>query len=240
MSNRDEAFDYDLIPAGYYDHVHDRKSGMQSFWHQNKFSLVKQSFNFESMKLNLDIGCGPGTFLGQYSSSRRRIGIDLSRNQIQYANFRYKNSALQFKVQPIKDIKFHADTITMIEFIEHIPLRVFETTLNELGKTSQKKHYLIITTPNYRSPWPILEFLVGLSPNGFKYDQQHISKFTKKKLTSVLEKNGYQVKHIYGIQGFACFFAIFSWPLARVMAKAERNFVKFWGFQILCIAQKKY
>ena len=99
-------------------------------------------------------------------------------------------------------------------------------------------HELVITTPNYSGPWPLLEIFVGIFARGLKYDQQHICKYNKRSLRKLLEENGYKVNEIYGIQGIASFFAILNWRIAWTIARFEKKFVKYWGFQIICIAQK--
>ena len=114
-SRSSQEFDYESIPPGYYDLVHDRNYGMQSFWHQNKFHEVLSSFSFKQAHLNLDIACGPGTSLGQYSESKSRIGIDLARNQIESAKIRYgSRDDLKFEVNEINDLSVHADVVTII------------------------------------------------------------------------------------------------------------------------------
>lgn len=40
---------------------------------------------------------------------------------------------------------------------------------------------MLISTPNYNSFWPVLEYILNLISK-VKYEEQHINKFTKKKL----------------------------------------------------------
>ena len=50
------------ITSGYYDIIFRRKKGIQCSWHYIKFNYINKKIS----KTNkyLDIGCGPGTFLG--------------------------------------------------------------------------------------------------------------------------------------------------------------------------------
>ena len=50
------------ISEGYYDLIFKKKRGIQSAWHHIKFKYIKNKIR--KSKLHLDIGCGPGTFLG--------------------------------------------------------------------------------------------------------------------------------------------------------------------------------
>ena len=50
------------VVDGYYDIVFRKKKGIQSAWHHIKFNYIKNKISKSSF--HLDIGCGPGTFLG--------------------------------------------------------------------------------------------------------------------------------------------------------------------------------
>jgi hypothetical protein len=61
-------YDYDkAIPAGFYDEIHQRKAGVRFFWHDLKFRAV--GARLEGAGKVLDIGCGPGTFIGNWAST---------------------------------------------------------------------------------------------------------------------------------------------------------------------------
>ncbi|MCW2966786.1 MAG: methyltransferase family protein, partial [Solirubrobacteraceae bacterium] len=70
-----EPFDYEGIPAGYYDRVFRRRRGMQSKWHHLKFRRVAREL--EGHHRVLDIGCGPGTLAGNFPD-HEWVGTDLS------------------------------------------------------------------------------------------------------------------------------------------------------------------
>ena len=50
------------VVNGYYDIIFERKKGVQSAWHHIKFNYIKSKIT--KTNIHLDIGCGPGTFLG--------------------------------------------------------------------------------------------------------------------------------------------------------------------------------
>ena len=50
------------VVNGYYDIIFERKKGIQSAWHHIKFNYIKSKIT--KTNIHLDIGCGPGTFLG--------------------------------------------------------------------------------------------------------------------------------------------------------------------------------
>ena len=75
---------YDSIEWGYYDRVFRRCAGIQSKWHHLKFARIRSEMsNYDT---HLDIGCGPGTFIGTLKSSALSVGVDIAENQIAYAH----------------------------------------------------------------------------------------------------------------------------------------------------------
>jgi len=88
-------YDYEeQIPAGYYDEIYQRKAGVRYCWHDLKFRSV--SAHLPGSGRLLDIGCGPGTFLGNYTGNRDALGVDLSKAQVEYANQRYATGFRRF------------------------------------------------------------------------------------------------------------------------------------------------
>ena len=81
-------FDYEKeIPAGFYDKIHQRKAGIRYCWHDLKFRAV--AAHLTRARRLLDIGCGPGTFIGNYLNGIDCLGTDFSAAQIRYANRHY-------------------------------------------------------------------------------------------------------------------------------------------------------
>jgi len=80
--------------------------------------------NFCNDKYVLDVGCGTGfgTLLLS-GSSKKVLGIDISKEAIDYANVRFSNSNLSFLTMNCKDLKFSNyvfDIVTAFEIIEHL------------------------------------------------------------------------------------------------------------------------
>jgi hypothetical protein len=81
---------------------------------------------------------------------------------------------------------------------------------------------LIITTPNYRSLWPFIEWgLEKTSP--VKYHDQHISQFTPNAFVKFLEICGFEMKDLRTIFIVAPFLAGLSRGLARGVFAVERK-----------------
>ena len=203
------SYDYEeQIPAGFYDTIRRRKSGVRYFWHDLKFRSVAASLPRSGK--HLDIGCGPGTFIGNYLDDVEALGIDLSASQIGYANQHYSTGTHRFSTQSVDSLLESGDrfdTITMIELVEHIEpgdaARLLAQTLRLLSPNGT----LVVTTPNYRSAWPLIEWAVNLvSP--VSYEQQHINKYDRARLTRHLSEAGYRYVSVKTTVGFAPFAAV--------------------------------
>src|SRR5471030_2793320 len=115
-------YDYEKeIPAGFYDKIYQRKAGVRYCWHDLKFRAVVA--HLAGAKRLLDIGCGPGTFIGNYLDGIDCLGTDFSATQIHYANRHYADDRHRFSTQPIANLASvgeRFDAITMIELVEHL------------------------------------------------------------------------------------------------------------------------
>jgi 2-polyprenyl-3-methyl-5-hydroxy-6-metoxy-1,4-benzoquinol methylase len=202
-------FDYEeQIPPGYYDKIYQRKAGVRYCWHDLKFRSV--AAHLTGAGRLLDVGCGPGTFIGNYLGDGEALGVDLSQAQIDYANRHYSTGSHRFSAQSIASLveageRF--DTITMIELLEHLPPDDATALLVQARSLLSTNGTLIMTTPNYRSLWPIIEWGVNLlSP--VSYEQQHINKYNRARLARHLTDAGYRTVTVRTVVGLAPFAAV--------------------------------
>jgi 2-polyprenyl-3-methyl-5-hydroxy-6-metoxy-1,4-benzoquinol methylase len=204
-------YDYEKeIPAGFYDKIHQRKAGVRYCWHDLKFRAV--AAHLTGVKRLLDIGCGPGTFIGNYLGGVDCLGTDFSATQIQYANRRYADKSHRFSTQPIASLVLAGerfDAITMIELVEHLAVPDAARLLAEVRALLAADGLLIVTTPNYRSLWPLLEWGVNrVSP--VSYEQQHVNKYRRDRLIAQLLEAGYRRVTVTTVVGLAPFAAVFG------------------------------
>lgn len=225
-------YDYNTISAGYYDQIFHRRHGMQGFWHDAKFRFVKKLIQHHQGKLSainlLDVGCGPGTFIGNFAHEAAlkmkvsAVGIDIAPAQIDYAKAHYGNKA-DFQVYDGKIFPFPSgtfDTITLIEVIEHLPNDILIPLMAECKRCLKPDGKIIVTTPNYHSLWPILEWLLGkLSP--VSYNEQHITHFYTQNLIHFFKEAGFSPAGFGSYPFIAPFAASASWSLARFMSRFD-------------------
>jgi SAM-dependent methyltransferase len=231
-------FDYDSIPAGYYDDIYKKFSGVQSSWHYLKFLFINHFIPNENY--HLDFGCGPGTFLGNFRHSQC-IGVDISSEQIDYANKAYSSSHRIFKKidssgLPFEDSTF--DSISLIEVVEHLDHETINFVLKECYRCLKKNGTLIISTPNYNSLWPVLEFIVN-KLSSLSYLDQHITKFNTASLASLATSHNFKIQQKGSFLLFSPFTAFVSWALSKHIFKLEKSFNNLnIGFLSFCFCEK--
>lgn len=193
MNPEKQTFDYSGIPPGYYDNIASKKSGVRSFWHNSKFQRIIDCIGNDTESL-LDIGCFAGTFLGMIPVGRvkNQVGIDILEDQVEFATQKYGCAFRKFyTVKSFKKTTFIPDNffdfITCIEVIEHLtPEEIVELFQFAFLKLKPGGKF-IITTPNYTSAWPLIEWIINRFSD-VKYEEQHITRFTYFDLIDKLDK----------------------------------------------------
>jgi len=233
------AYDYDSIPEGYYDEVCRRKKGSQSKWHHLEYALVARQI--PDGAAHLDVACGPGTFVATLPATIRSTAVDIALPQIEYARKHYAAPNRVFETMepgklPFPDESF--DVVTALELVEHITEDEAQRLLAECKRVLKKGGCLVITTPNYASAWPLLEWIVNrVAPVGYEF--QHITHYKIPSLRKLLADSGLEVVDVAGFQFSASFYAAISWKLADwVEAHEAKCITRRFGNLMFGIARK--
>jgi len=230
---------YDAIAPGYYDRVFERGSGVQWFWHYHRYAAVVASLPKTGNSI-LDLGCGPGTFLGNHAQGyRRALGIDLARAQIEYATRKYANDRVQFNATDAIGFtgKEKFDVAVSIEVIEHLPLAETHSFLRNVFELLNPGGMLVLATPNYSSLWPLIERYVSkIGP--VDYVRQHINRFTLSRLERELTNAGFVVDNKRTIFVASPFLAFVSSRLAEMVYRLEQRFLPQHGSEIVISARR--
>jgi 2-polyprenyl-3-methyl-5-hydroxy-6-metoxy-1,4-benzoquinol methylase len=197
----------------------------QRFWHEAKFRLIERIAMPGKHDRVLDAGCGSGTishFLSLHAGEV--VGIDSNPSAIAYASGAYKAPNLQFRLGQFDDLAGDKpfDKIYSIEVIEHLYQDDVADVLSLFYKLANPGAQLLVTTPNYRSAWPVIEWLLdrfGLVAR--LHEAQHVIRFTKRRLVAVCERTGWAVRHIGTFNGVAPFLAPISYRVALASEQIE-------------------
>jgi 2-polyprenyl-3-methyl-5-hydroxy-6-metoxy-1,4-benzoquinol methylase len=197
----------------------------QRFWHEAKFRLIERIAMPGKGDRVLDAGCGSGTisyFLSNYAGNV--TGIDSNPSAIDYARDTFKAPNLKFSLGQFDyltgDKPF--DKIYCIEVIEHLYENQVADVLSLFYKLTTPGGQLFLTTPNYRSAWPVIERLLDRFALVAKLDEaQHVTHFTKRTLSAVCQHAGWRVRQIGTFNGLAAFLAPISRRLALGLEEVE-------------------
>ena len=240
-------YDYNKITPGYYLDIMLNGSPVQSFWHKKKFLTIANKIAAGSDVL--DYGCGSGGFLyilAKTYESIKAVGVDVAKEQICYARkhvvFNNQNKSISFlqvgnkdPILPFNDNSF--DFVTSIEVFEHLHPYDGHKRLVDIQRVLKKDGRLLVTTPNYKSPWPIIERgLNRISP--VKYQNQHINKFTPNSFIKFIESAGYEICEVSTLYLMAPFTAVISVSLANSLHTLERKANSNYGCIIIVEAKK--
>jgi 2-polyprenyl-3-methyl-5-hydroxy-6-metoxy-1,4-benzoquinol methylase len=234
------AYQYSAIPAGFYDRVYREGSQVRRFWHRYKFQCVSEMIPAGARSL-LDVACGPGSLMSvARQTGLQRFGTDVAREQINYAAKEYGDSATRFCVSRLPDLPFFdesVDVVTLVEILEHLPAPEVRASLAEVFRLLRPGGTLILTTPNFRSLWPLLEVVVNRL-GGISYAEQHISRFNPTSARQVIEEAGFAVTQVSSFFTVAPFATALSWRLGVKLHQWERRWVRGTGALILASATK--
>jgi SAM-dependent methyltransferase len=231
-------YSYESIPAGYYDQVFTSRAGAQSKWHHHKFDRILQELSGSTE--HLDFGCGPGTLIGLLPEQTRAVGVDIAAPQIEYARQHYPSKIfLTIKPGPLPFPDSSFSTVSCIEVVEHLSWETDISTLQELYRVLQPGGKLILTTPNYQSGWPVLEWCVNRIAT-VTYEEQHICKFSAAKLATLLERAGFRNVTIRPFIFFAPFLAAVHWKLSDYFQRLDDvlSALPGCGFSLLACGRK--
>ncbi len=197
----------------------------QRFWHEAKFRLIERVAMPAKHDRVLDAGCGSGTISHFLSLHAGEVtGIDSNESAIQFASNAYNAPNLEFRLGQFEELAGEKpfDRIYCIEVIEHLYEHQAADVLSLFYKLAAPGAALFVTTPNYRSPWPLIEWLLDRFGLAAKMDAvQHVTHFNKRKLVTACERAGWKVRHIGTFNGVAPFLAPVSNRLALGVEKIE-------------------
>ena len=211
--------DYGMLQAGfdnaseYYDKEYRKKfkdniadAGEQSpeeiyrerrMYQQTRLNIISDYFDRE--RDFLEIGCSAGQFLSAVRNEFRSVtGIELSTG---CARFVEENWKIPVYSQEISDIDWKErqfDYISFFQVLEHIvdPQRF----LTDVHKRLRNDGKVFIEIPDLEDPlrklWKIPAY------EEFYFHEAHLSYFSERSVSKILNKCGFKVENIYHIQDY--------------------------------------
>jgi 2-polyprenyl-3-methyl-5-hydroxy-6-metoxy-1,4-benzoquinol methylase len=214
------------IPGDYQLRAAQSPNRVQRFWHATKKIVIDALLPVAAGELAVDAGCGSGVIADYLASSGADvIGIDANAEAINFASDEFARPNLRFIRGLVDDemtLERAVDKFYSLEVIEHIYRRQGVAMLRNFHRLLRRGGEALITTPNYRSPWPLLEWTVdklALVPK--LAGEQHVEHYHRRKLTAVAREAGFKIDAMRSVCLVSPIVAPVSWAAATATAKAE-------------------
>lgn len=197
----------------------------QRFWHAAKIRVLDRVASPPPGARVADAGCGSGVIAHHLAARGAHVtGFDSNPAAIAHGNATYQRPGLAFVLGPFERMREHApfDQIVCLEVLEHLYLEQAQATLRLFHEVAAPGGTLFLTTPNRRSAWPLIEWLLdrsGLVPT--LDEAQHLTLFTARTLRECCESAGWRVEELGSFNGLAPFVAPVSERLAGWVERAE-------------------
>jgi 2-polyprenyl-3-methyl-5-hydroxy-6-metoxy-1,4-benzoquinol methylase len=218
------------------------KNKIQRFWHQTKKTSIDSLCPPIASDFVLDVGCGSGV-ISSYLAKKynaKVVGIDGNQDAIDFAKKNFPEVSFQCSlVDDDFSLMTEVDSIYCLELIEHIHENQANILLNNFFRLLKPGGRLFLTTPNYKSAWPLIERamdFMGVAPR--LSEDQHVTFYNPETLRKIVINNGFDVKHIRTNCFIAPWVAPFSYKVAEWIDRKELNMKKFFGSIIVLVALK--
>jgi len=214
------------IPGDYQARAATEGFVVQRFWHAMKTRQIDRVLPPPEGSAVLDVGCGSGAIANFLS---RRAGtvhaVDANPDAVEYARAHAAGDNVHFHLGLADEMDLPAgafDRIYCMELIEHLHRPQVAGLLALIRRLLAPGGRAFITTPNYASPWPLIEWTMDalhLAPR--MADDQHVSRFTAGRLRAAAAEAGLETVELGRFCGAAPFVSALSWKLALAATRLE-------------------
>lgn len=245
------SFDYHSVAGDYQYRALHSGHPMQRFWHRGKLVMIDQLIrpHLGAGSRLLEIGCGAGNLLLQATvSGSYPVALDLSMQALTFVRSRLEEAqtgpdapAGFTCTQAIGEFlpfgENHFDCVLLSEVVEH--LESPQVSIREAARVLRPGGRLLITTPNYRSFWPLMEWAVdrlNMAPK--MAGEQHISRFHPASLKRMVADSGLGLEYAGSIYNLSPFLSLVSPERAERQLQGELKRRSPWGMILVAVARK--
>lgn len=200
---------------------------VQRFWHDTKLWLARHYLQPKAADRILDVGCGSGVVADALAAApvREVVGVDGNPRAVAFAARQFRRPNLRFVAGLVDQLDFpdeSFDACVCLELIEHIYVNQGQALLECLYRLTRPGGRLLITTPNYRSAWPLIEWVLDRSGKVTHLDEdQHVSHYHHGLLGKLCRDSGWTTVSRHSCCTFAPWVAALSWRLAEAVRRVE-------------------
>lgn len=245
------SFDYDSVAGDYQYRALHSGHPMQRFWHGGKLTMIDQLIrpHLKADSRLLEIGCGAGNLLLQAAvRGSYPVALDLAMQALTFVRSRLREAQSGSEaprdfmcIQSVGELLPLAsgsfECILLSEVIEH--LEVPQISIKEAARVLCPGGRLLVTTPNYRSLWPLMERAVDMLNMAPKMaGEQHISRFHPASLKRLLTEAGLNIEYFGTIYNLSPFLSLFSPRMASHQLDRELDSRSSLGMILVAVAIK--
>ena len=217
---------------------------IQRFWHYSKQLAISRFLPPSCDDFVLDIGCGSGV-VSRFLSDRgaKVLGIDANPAAIEFASRTYGSSSVRFQLGYVDEsieLDRQADKIYCLELIEHIYLHQARDMLNLFSGMLKPGGRVLLTTPNYLSLWPVIEWgmdKLHLAPT--MEEHQHVTHYTGSRLERLCRETGFRIEILSSFCLLSPWVALANWKLAEYFFGIECSLPLKWGSVLIIVMSKE-
>lgn len=221
----------------YQHHAREHGHPVQRFWHTQKWPMVEDQLDFLPTDRVLEVGAGSSD-IPTRTAERVRFSCATDRDP---ATMDYlaglaaeggvgvRCVAADITALPFLTGAFQK--VVALEVIEHLPEDTIDTYMSELRRMLAPGGQLLLTTPNYRSTWPLFEWIVDCFGGGAEMGggAQHICRFHPRRLREALERNGFAIETFGSVYHGSPFLNLLAPRLAEKLFRWELRSGGSWG-----------
>ncbi len=201
---------------------------VQKYWHRSKLELLEWFFVPDAGLDALDVGCGSGVIADGLGKMGLNVtAIDANPQAIAYAQATFARQNVRFLPGYLDELELpdaSFDVATCLEVIEHVYPPQIDKLLSDFRRLLRPGGRLLLTTPNYRGLWPLIEWAADRFASTAKMDaDQHVTHIHRRMLRKFVEAAGFEVEKIRCYCTFAPFAAPMGVGLAQLIDRGERR-----------------
>lgn len=216
------------IPGDYQYRASREGLAPQRFWHQERFAASLEALAPEPNLRILDVGCGSGVFADRAATlpGSQVLGVDANPQAIEFATQTFARENLEFRLGMLDELDLAPesfDRISFLEVVEHVYEDQARTTLSDFHRLLAPGGRVVISTPNMRSAWPLIEWALdrtGIAPH--MEGEQHVAGYTPASLRRLCEETGFRLVSSDTLFVVSPWLSLASQRLARLAHKLER------------------